>query len=145
MKPLCLNLPTCVFCALIAQNTSLVFAMKFAYRPSAEMFHASSVVVASETCKLCLSAMIVAYKRFREDRAASEPKHRCVSADFLMAVPSLLYIVQNNLLFLAVKQLDPTVYMACSQCKIITTAFFTYVILKVRLNGSALTQWEKQV
>jgi len=50
------------------------------------------------------------------------------------AVPAALYVVQSNLIFLAVKNLPPAVYMACSQSKIITTAIFSVTVLKKTLN-----------
>lgn len=44
-------------------------------------------------------------------------------------VPCLLYFVQNNLLLLAVANLDPPVYYVVSQLKIFATALFSIIIL----------------
>ena len=48
-----------------------------------------------------------------------------------LLVPSLLYVVQNNLLFVAVSNLDPGAYQVTSQLKTLVTALFAILILGV--------------
>ncbi len=48
-----------------------------------------------------------------------------------LLVPSLLYVVQNNLLFVAVSNLDPGAYQVTSQLKTLVTALFAVLILGV--------------
>ena len=50
-----------------------------------------------------------------------------------LSVPAVLYVIQNILLFEGVRSLSPTVYMVCSQSKILTSAFFSAVLLRARL------------
>tara|TARA_B100000482_G_C12572723_1_gene284634 strand:+ start:465 stop:1259 length:795 start_codon:yes stop_codon:yes gene_type:complete len=46
-----------------------------------------------------------------------------------LSLPCVLYVAQNNLLFDAVKNLPTTLYVVCSQGKILTSAFFSYALL----------------
>ena len=113
--------------ALVVQNTSLVFATKLAYREHAEPFRASSAVVASELLKVASCASVLAFRNRKKSRIAGILRLR-------FAVHAGLYVVQSNLIFMAVKNLPPAVYMACSQSKIITTAIFSVLLLKKTLN-----------
>jgi len=55
-----------------------------------------------------------------------------------MAVPALLYVVQNNLLYFAVSRLEPAVFQITYQLKIATTALFSVIMLKRTLTRA---QW----
>ncbi|KRZ69286.1 UDP-N-acetylglucosamine transporter [Trichinella papuae] len=55
-----------------------------------------------------------------------------------MLVPALLYIVQNNLLFLALSNLDAATYQITYQSKILTTAILSVLMLGKRLD---LLKW----
>lgn len=47
-----------------------------------------------------------------------------------IGLPSGLYVLQNNLQFIAVSNLPAQVYQVLIQSKIITTALFSYILLK---------------
>ena len=49
-----------------------------------------------------------------------------------LLLPSVLYVAQNNLLFIAVSNLDPGTYQVLSQLKTLVTALFAILILRVR-------------
>jgi UDP-sugar transporter A1/2/3 len=51
-----------------------------------------------------------------------------------MLVPAALYAVQNNLLFIALSNLDSVSYQVLYQSKIATTAFFAWLMLNKHLN-----------
>mmetsp|Transcript_19543 Transcript_19543/g.23954 ORF Transcript_19543/g.23954 Transcript_19543/m.23954 type:complete len:401 (-) Transcript_19543:111-1313(-) len=55
-----------------------------------------------------------------------------------LCVPSFLYTVQNNLLYLALTNLDAATYQVCYQLKILTTAIFSAFILGRRFS---LLKW----
>lgn len=57
---------------------------------------------------------------------------------FKICVPSFVYIVQNNLLYLSASHLDAATYQVTYQLKILTTAVFAVGILRKRL---IRTQW----
>jgi UDP-sugar transporter A1/2/3 len=55
-----------------------------------------------------------------------------------ISVPSFLYVVQNNLLYLALSNLDAATYQVCYQLKIITTALFSATMLHRKFSK---TKW----
>ena len=70
-----------------------------------------------------------------------------------LLIPALMYVIQNNLLFIALSNLDAATYQVTYQLKILTTALFSVCMLKKQLNpmkwfsllvlmiGVILVQW----
>lgn len=55
-----------------------------------------------------------------------------------LTVPASLYALQNNLLYIALQNLDAATYSVCYQTKILTTAIFSFFLLGKRLS---LVKW----
>ncbi|CAB3405733.1 unnamed protein product [Caenorhabditis bovis] len=55
-----------------------------------------------------------------------------------VCIPAMIYIIQNNLFYVAASHLDAATFMITSQLKIFTAAIFTVIILRRSLNK---TQW----
>ncbi len=55
-----------------------------------------------------------------------------------LAIPSGLYTIQNNLLYVALSNLDAATYQITYQFKILTTAMFMVFMLNKRITGK---QW----
>jgi len=56
------------------------------------------------------------------------------SESIKLFVPALLYLIQNNLLFAAIKNLSVPVYQVLNQGKLFTTAFFSRLLLDKKIS-----------
>lgn len=55
-----------------------------------------------------------------------------------LSIPAILYVIQNNLQFVAASNLDVATFQVTYQMKILTTAAFSVALLRKRLSG---TKW----
>ena len=113
---------------LTSQNTALVLLTKFSYREQAAPYVVSTVIACSEIAKFVASCALMS--KFDGRIALVDSFREIPSSAFRLALPSVLYVIQNNLLFEGVRLLSPMVYTSCSQSKILTSAFFGAVWLK---------------
>ncbi|XP_065576975.1 UDP-N-acetylglucosamine transporter-like isoform X3 [Artemia franciscana] len=102
----------------------------------------TKTVVMSELVKL-FTCLLIVFKE--EDSSLGKVKiaiHEQIirqPMDTLkVCIPSLIYVVQNNLLYLAASNLDAATYQVTYQLKILTAALFTVTILRRKLIS---TQW----
>ena len=117
--------------ALVVQNTALVFAMKYSSRDSAEKYSTAAVVLSCEILKFIASSVAV----FILEGWNEYVRHvRLLHTRIVLLVPSILYVLQTNLLFVAAESLSPTVYIVCSQAKIISTVAFSRVMLGTKVS-----------
>ena len=118
--------------ALIAQNTALVLVTKFSFsRGVLTPYLVSTVVACSESLKFIVSCALLTNTHGKG--AAISAMRDLRSNGARLALPSALYVIQNNLLFKAVRLLSPTMYMVCSQSKILTSALFSVLLLNSRI------------
>lgn len=95
----------------------------------------------SEVVKLitCLILVFLEEKEFTKFRNALHKTIIKQPLDTLkVCVPSLVYIIQNNLLYVSASHLDAATYQVTYQLKILTTAMFAVAILRKKLFP---TQW----
>uniref|UniRef100_A0A7S0QMN3 Uncharacterized protein n=1 Tax=Cryptomonas curvata TaxID=233186 RepID=A0A7S0QMN3_9CRYP len=125
---------TCLL-LLCCQNCIAILAIKYNSRLSSDdgLKSLSTIVIALVECikvVVCLLYLLVVNRGF--GGLFSELKAEIVDKPLETAkllVPSLLYVVQNNLLFVAVSNLDPGAYQVTSQLKTLVTALFAILIL----------------
>jgi UDP-sugar transporter A1/2/3 len=55
-----------------------------------------------------------------------------------LSIPAFLYVLQNNLQYVAVSNLEPPIFICAYQMKILTTAFFSIVLLRKKIG---MWQW----
>jgi len=120
---------------LVAQMVGLVLLMRYSRTvPRGEndpLYLASTAVFIMEVMKLIICLVVVAYQCGITE-FPREIHHHTIGSPLeivKLCVPSLLYTVQNNLLYLALTNLDAATYQVCYQLKILTTAVFSAVLL----------------
>jgi hypothetical protein len=122
---------------LVAQMVGLVLLMRLSRTlhhdsSSTPLYLASTAVFLMEVLKFLLCCMVIAYQS--HGQLAREMQIHVLQSPMEMVklcVPSLLYTVQNNLLYLALTNLDAATYQVCYQLKILTTALFSVILLQV--------------
>jgi Nucleotide-sugar transporter len=120
---------------LVGQMVGLVLLMRHSRtnQPKDQpQYLASTAVLVNELIKLVICCCVISYQS--GGNLLSEMKTHVLESPAEMAklsVPAFLYTVQNNLLYLALTNLDAATYQVCYQLKILTTAVFSMVMLQV--------------
>jgi len=127
---------------LTVQNAMLGLSMRYARTRPGDMFISTTAVFFAELLKL-LACLAILWN----------DEKRCISAwwskihstiilqpfeTLKVMVPSAVYLLQNNLLYVAASNLDVATYQITYQLKILTTAMFAVTMLGKRLIPS---QW----
>ncbi|XP_046463413.1 UDP-N-acetylglucosamine transporter-like isoform X2 [Daphnia pulex] len=127
---------------LTVQNAALGLSMRYARTRVGDMFLSSTAVLMSELVKLISCLWLVYHEEGNSISKLKEAVHTQIIKQPLdtlkVCVPSMVYVVQNNLLYVAASHLDAATYQVTYQLKILTTALFTVAILKRQLIA---TQW----
>ena len=130
---------------LVAQMVGLVLLMRFSRTqkrdPDQPLYLASTAVFVMEVMKLVMCLLVIAIQSHGTIGLLGELKLHVLQSPLevlKLCVPSLLYTIQNNLLYLALTNLDAATYQVCYQLKILTTALFSAVLLHRRFST---TKW----
>ncbi|XP_006000073.1 UDP-N-acetylglucosamine transporter [Latimeria chalumnae] len=144
---------------LVLQTTSLVLTMRYSrtLKEDGPRYLASTAVVVAELMKIGACILLVykdssyslrALNRVLHDEIINKPMET-----LKLAIPSGIYTLQNNLLYVALSNLDAATYQVTYQLKILTTALFSVSMLSKKLSiyqwlsllilmaGVALVQW----
>jgi len=134
------NLKYISLVVLIVQTTSLVLILRYSRTQPVEgpKYVSSTAVVMAEIIKLFTCIIVLLWNNSWK----IDGLYRELEADIFkkpydtlkVGVPALLYVIQNNLLFLALSSLDAATYQVTYQLKILTTAFFSVSMLNKKLN-----------
>ncbi|KAL9960076.1 hypothetical protein ACROYT_G033480 [Oculina patagonica] len=126
---------------LTVQNASLILTMRYTRTLPGDMYFASTAVMITEIVKMFASMAIL----LGDKRSVTEWLKFLYSVSFAhpldmakMLVPACIYTVQNNLLYVAVSNLDAATYQVSYQLKILTTALFSVAMLKKSISK---VQW----
>lgn len=124
---------------LVAQMVGLVLLMRYSRTSTSNdepMYLASTAVFIMEVMKLVICVGVVFYQT--GITVGQELYHHTIGSPLeilQLCVPSLLYTVQNNLLYLALTNLDAATYQVCYQLKILTTAIFSALLLQRKFSS----------
>lgn len=122
---------------LTLQNAMVALSMRYARTRPGDMFIASTAVVMAEVVKLAVCLVLVycteslSWKHFvslLNNTIVEQPMDT-----LKVCIPSLVYLIQNNLLYVSTSNLDAATYQVTYQLKIFTTAVFSVLILKRKL------------
>lgn len=126
---------------LTAQNAVFILTMRYARTREGEMFFITTAVILQEAIKCIVSMLIIliqerslsAWLRHLHENIIQKPIE-CMK----ISVPSIVYTLQNNLILVAVSNLDAAVFQVTYQLKILTTAILSVIMLNKQLSR---TQW----
>ncbi|CAM9220492.1 unnamed protein product [Ectocarpus fasciculatus] len=138
-----------ILLTLVVQNSAQAIFMRYSFKPKNQVEGedkeaepaSSTAVMMAELCKLVCSILLQyrgdgsvrhVVKTLRED-VWEKPVEL-----LKMAVPACLYVVQNNLNYVAISNLDGPTFQLLYQLKILTTALFSVLMLKRVLH---MKQW----
>lgn len=122
---------------LAVQNTLLILTMRYVRTQEGDMFMATTAVIMAETFKVLASLSIILYQEGSINRWAHHLIDNIVKQPMdcvKVSVPSIIYVLQNNLLYVAVSNLDAATYQVTYQLKILTTAIFSVFMLKKQIS-----------
>ncbi|KAF7987603.1 hypothetical protein HCN44_003466 [Aphidius gifuensis] len=130
---------------LTIQNALLGLSMCYATSRPGPKFHVTTAVFMSEVVK-CVTCLIIVYLETKSLSKFITTLHVTIIQNpgdtAKVCVPSVVYIIQNNLLYTSSSNLDAATYQVTYQLKILTTALFAVVILRKTL---LKTQWASLV
>uniref|UniRef100_A0A0N4ZT80 UDP-N-acetylglucosamine transporter n=1 Tax=Parastrongyloides trichosuri TaxID=131310 RepID=A0A0N4ZT80_PARTI len=127
---------------LCIQQTSMPLMTRAARdRDSNEVFITTVNVLMMDILKLvfCVSVLII------KEKSIINFYKKTVSTIFgdwkdtlKLGIPSIIYILQNNLYYISLSNLEPTTFCVCYQLKIFTTALMLRILLNKKLSTA---QW----
>ena len=128
---------------LILQMVGLVLLMRYSRTTSSgeDLYLSSTAVATMELMKFVICLGVVGTQAGSMDGLAKQLRQHILHSPgelLKLSVPSFLYMIQNNLLYLALSNLDAATYQVCYQLKILTTAVFSALMLKRKFSR---TKW----
>ncbi|KAF8163372.1 nucleotide-sugar transporter-domain-containing protein [Crassisporium funariophilum] len=148
---------------LAVQNSALTIIMHYSRvsTPASRTYSAATAVLMNEILKGSIS-LVIAFSRIDASSTSYEmaqapftPGQRPYSQTFFvrlrklyrevfspdcwkLSIPAILYVIQNNLQYVAASNLEAATFQVTYQMKILTTAAFSVLLLRKKLSSS---QW----
>lgn len=127
---------TIIFVVLTLQATCYFSLLRYSRTRPNKMYFSSTAVFLAEVVKLLVTLVVIFFQcgNLREfilfliNNLFTNPM-----ATIKLSVPSVLYVVQNNLVYVAMTHLESTTFQITNQLKILTTAIFSIALLNKQL------------
>jgi len=126
---------------MVLQNSSAVLVGRYtrSNRPQDDMYEVSHLILICEAVKFILSCALEAYGQQGKFMESVQTHILSNPLEALkISVPALLYVVQNSLLYVALSNLTAPVFQVAYQCKLVTTAVVSVIMLNRVYNSR---QW----
>ncbi|XP_076062688.1 UDP-galactose transporter [Oratosquilla oratoria] len=122
---------------LSVQTSTMVLVLRYSRTASSQHYVISTAVLLSEILKFLTSVLLLHADSEKVWSHTLRHIYEEVILNILetikMAIPACLYVIQNNLLFIALSNLEAATYQVTYQLKILTTALFSWVMLGKQL------------
>jgi UDP-sugar transporter A1/2/3 len=115
--------------ALVLQNSFLVIFMRYSLTIQGVPLYASSTAVASMEVVKLVSCLCMVFLEGNGFQVLYQEIIEQPSELLNIAVPSIVYTIQNNVLYFALSHLDAATFQVGYQLKILTTAIFSIFML----------------
>jgi UDP-sugar transporter A1/2/3 len=121
---------------LVVQNVTVILLMKYTLANVApeDKYLTSTAVVLSEIIKAIVSLGIVYSQAEFSMAQFKKTLFEGIVVDgrttLKLAIPAGLYAMQNNIMYIALNNLDPATFQVTYQLKLFTTAIFSVIFLK---------------
>lgn len=120
---------------LVVQNSTLVLMMRYSrivQKPGQTMYIASTAVFLAEVLKIIACLIVMRHQQGTWEKFSTMVKKEILGKPgetLKMLIPSGLYALQNNLLYVALSNLEAATFQVTYQMKIMSTAVFSVVLL----------------
>jgi len=119
---------------LVLQGSTHALLIRYTQTVGSTSYIPSTTVVMAELYKLLLTFLIVFFSDFEGKKNRMGLIFDLLLKSPKAAIPAILYAFQNNLVFIALANLDAATFQVMYQSKIITTAVFSVIILGRKLS-----------
>jgi UDP-sugar transporter A1/2/3 len=116
----------------VIQNASTILLLRYVRTVPGDMFFSTTAIVCQEFIKMITSALLIYCESFSVSEFVATVDKEIVHNkldSIKTGIPALLYTIQNNLIYLAISNLDAAVFQVTVQIKILTTAIFMVIML----------------
>ncbi|XP_060788394.1 UDP-galactose translocator [Neoarius graeffei] len=127
---------------LVIQNASLILSIRYVRTLPGDSFFSTSAVVMAEVLKVFTCLIVILFQKRGNIWDYIALLYDSIVVQYWdtlkLAVPSLIYTLQNNLQYVAISNLPAATFQVTYQLKILTTALFSVLMLRKSLSR---VQW----